>query len=126
MGWWPVTRLSNNGGGGVACMAVRCAGFQGRLCFCKGVCGLQVPRSGHCALFGELIYLCLGVYVGHLGQWVVMLSVWLICWVGCFVVCLGWLVIYPLALPGFCVDLRVTPAAEHSRTATQSKQTSHP
>ena len=23
--------------------------------------------------------------------------------------CLGWLVIYPLALPGFCVDLRVTP-----------------
>ena len=59
-------------------------------------------------LFGEVIYLCLGVYVGHLGQWVVMLSVWLICWVGCFVVCLGWLVIYPLALPGFCADLRVT------------------
>ena len=71
MGWWPVTRLSNDGGGG-ACMAVGRAGFQGRLCLCKGVCGLQVPRLGHCALFGEWIYCCLGVYVGRLGPWVVM------------------------------------------------------
>ena len=95
-------------------MAVRCAGFQGRLCFCKGVCGLQVPRSGHCVVWrvNLLVSGCLRRTSGSVGGYVecVVDLLGLL-----FVVCLGWLVIYPLALPGFCVDLRVTPPVRPQR-----------
>jgi len=65
-------------------MAVRCAGFQGRLCFCKGVCGLQVPRSGHCVVWrvNLLVSGCLRRTSGSVGGYVecvVDLLGWLFC-----------------------------------------------
>ena len=50
-------------------------------------------------------YCRLGVYVGRSGQWAdtgvtSVQNVWLIGCVGCFVDCLGWLVISPLGAAG--------------------------